>query len=124
MRRQEISLNVEKLSRAEERSCLRATAAQDGWSYRAGTGRLGSQYGHHWRADKTSQSHSMETSMETSPVLQALRTVTSPDTTSSEVTTAIDYDQMSHILTIMVTISVISILILIISVSTIFVFLW
>ena len=66
MRRQEISLNVEKLSRAEERSCLRATAAQDGWSYRAGTGRLGSQYGHHWPADKTSQSHSMETSMETS----------------------------------------------------------
>ena len=69
---------------------------------------------------RPSQPHSMETS----PILQALRTVTSPGTASSEVTTAIDYDQMSYILTIMVTISVISILILIVSVSTIFVILW
>merc|ERR1711997_239942 len=62
--------------------------------------------------------------METSPIIQAVRAVTDTDTNSSDVTTTISYDQMSYILTIMVTISVISILLLIISISTIFVFIW
>ena len=59
-----------------------------------------------------------------SPLLQAVRTLSSTDPASSEVATTISYDQMSYILTIMITISVISILILIISVSIILVFLW
>ena len=66
----------------------------------------------------------IEPHMETSPFIQAVRTVTDTDTNSSDVTTTIFYDQMSYILTIMVTISIISILLLIISLSTIFVFLW
>ena len=62
--------------------------------------------------------------METQTVLQVARTLSYPATNSSDVTTTISYDQMSYILTIMVTISVISILLLIISLSTIFVFIW
>ena len=69
-----------------------------------------------------------------SPLLQAVRS--SYDDTDYEVddgsssvktgdiTAVMSYDQMSHLLTLMVTISVISILILIFSVTVILGFLW
>ena len=69
-----------------------------------------------------------------SPLLQAVRSsyddtdFDDDDGSSSvktgDITAVMSYDQMSHLLTLMVTISVISILILIFSVTVILGFLW
>merc|ERR1712242_340033 len=69
--------------------------------------------------------------MDTSPLLQALRSESGDkvvramtDVNTGERTAVMSYDQMSYLLTVMVTISVVSILILIFSVTLILGFLW
>ena len=69
--------------------------------------------------------------MDTSPLLQALRSESGDkvvramtDVSTGERTAVMSYDQMSYLLTVMVTISVVSILILIFSVTLILGFLW
>ena len=69
-----------------------------------------------------------------SPLLQAVRSSyddtdyevddDSSSVKTGDITAVMSYDQMSHLLTLMVTISVISILILIFSVTVILGFLW
>ena len=70
-----------------------------------------------------------------SPLLQAVRSSyddtdyevddgSSSSVKTGDITAVMSYDQMSHLLTLMVTISVISILILIFSVTVILGFLW
>ena len=57
-----------------------------------------------------------------SPMMQALRTEHGDNT--GEMTAVMSYDQVSYLLTVMVTVSVVSILILIFSVTLILGFLW
>lgn len=63
-----------------------------------------------------------------SPLMQALRTEHGAnidrDNTEGEMTAVMSYDQVSYLLTVMVTVSVVSILILIFSVTLILGFLW
>ena len=60
-----------------------------------------------------------------SPLLQAIRSsYDSYQDDNSVKTAAMSYDQMSYLLTIMITVSVISIIILIFSVTVILGFLW
>ena len=67
----------------------------------------------------------------TSPLMQALRTEHGAnidrgmsDVNTGEMTAVMSYDQVSYLLTVMVTVSVVSILILIFSVTLILGFLW
>ena len=95
---------------------LSHSPGQDGWSERpAGTVRPDRQYPQQHGRDNT---HNMESS----PILQAVRNTLNTD--NSQVNNTISQDQISYLLTLMVTISVISILILIISVFTILGFIW
>ena len=64
-----------------------------------------------------------------SPLMQALRTehgvnIGVSDVNTGEMTAVMSYDQVSYLLTVMVTVSVVSILILIFSVTLILGFLW
>lgn len=66
-----------------------------------------------------------------SPLMQALRTEHGvnidrgmSDVNTGEMTAVMSYDQVSYLLTVMVTVSVVSILILIFSVTLILGFLW
>ena len=66
-----------------------------------------------------------------SPLMQALRTENGAninrgmsDVNTGEMTAVMSYDQVSYLLTVMVTVSVVSILILIFSVTLILGFLW
>ena len=69
--------------------------------------------------------------MDTSPLMQALRTEHGAhtdrgmsDVNTGDMTAVMSYDQVSYLLTVMVTVSVVSILILIFSVTLILGFLW
>ena len=69
--------------------------------------------------------------MDTSPLMQALRTEHGAhtdrgmtDVHTGEMAAVMSYDQVSYLLTVMVTVSVVSILILIFSVTLILGFLW
>ena len=61
-----------------------------------------------------------------SPLMQALRTDhgANIDNTEGEMTAVMSYEEVSYLLTVMVTVSVVSILILIFSVTLILGFLW
>ena len=63
-----------------------------------------------------------------SPLLQAVRSqddsMMNTDVNTSDISTVMTYDQMTYLLTMMITITVISVIILIVSVSAILAFLW
>ena len=63
-----------------------------------------------------------------SPLLQAVRSqddsMINTDVNTSDISTVMTYDQMTYLLTMMITITVISVIILIVSVSAILAFLW
>ena len=63
-----------------------------------------------------------------SPLLQAVRSqddsMMNTGVNTSDISTVMTYDQMTYLLTMMITITVISVIILIVSVSAILAFLW